>query len=70
MSLFCGCAQACDEKLRAELVEARVAPLRAQATQKAQVSKQSQETAYRWAQRCWLSGQTYSLHLKRKSDVN
>ena len=39
--------QGCDEKLRAELIEARVAPLRVQAAQKAQVSKQAQETAYR-----------------------
>ncbi|BDA46960.1 Transcription elongation regulator 1 [Coccomyxa sp. Obi] len=37
----------CDEKLRAELIEARVAPLRVLAAHKAQVSKQAQETAYR-----------------------
>ena len=42
--------QACDEKLRAELLEARVAPLRLgkeKAARESQERKQAQESAYR-----------------------
>ncbi len=44
--------QACDEKLRGELLEARVAPLRVakeRAAKESQERKQALESAYRWA---------------------